>query len=75
MRVNKYFYMCKQSEQKGGCASYRNVPREKARIELLQKRWGSQIVTIDRNLRSHNLKRKRAVEDYNPVIYVPIRGV
>jgi hypothetical protein len=52
-----------------------NIPKEKQEIDLLQKKWGSHIVRIDKNPRSHNLKRKKIVEDYNPVIYVPIRGV
>lgn len=37
LRVNKYHYVCRQSEQKGGCAIYRNMEREKEQFEMLQK--------------------------------------
>lgn len=74
-RVNKYFYDCKQSEQKGGCAAYRNLDREKEQFYLLQKKWGSAIVKRDSNNRSHNLVRAKKKEDYNPIIKVPIKGV
>lgn len=76
LRVNKFFYKAKQSEQKGGCAAYRNMDREKDQLRLLQKKWGSMIVKRDRNTRSHNLKaEKDGVLDYNPIIKVPIPGV
>lgn len=75
LRVNKYFYVVRQSEQIGGCASYRNFENEKEQLELLQKKWGNKIVKIDKSNRSHNLKKKKKKIDYNPVIKVPIRGV
>lgn len=74
-RVNKYYYVAKQSEQKGGCASYRNIEREIEQLEALQKKWGSKIVKIDSSNRSHNLKKKKKTIDYNPIIHVPIKGV
>lgn len=66
-RVNKFFYDVKQSQQAGGCASYRNLVKEKEQFELLQKKWGKKIVKID----------KQSVKkfDYNPIIKVPIKGV
>jgi hypothetical protein len=75
LRSQKYFYVCKQSEQAGGCAAQRNMKREREQFALLQKKWGSQIVKRDINPRSHNLKKKKVREDYNPVLYVPIKGV
>lgn len=75
LRLNKFFYICKQSEQKGGCAAYRNIEREKEQLSLLRKKWGSGIVRVDRNRRSHNLSKEKMVIDYNPVIHVPIKGV
>lgn len=78
LRVNKFFYVVKQSEQKGGCATYRNYIREKEQFELLQKKWGSQIVKMDKsNNRSHNMKKKKNENrfDYNPIVRVPIKGV
>ncbi len=73
LRVNKAFYNCKQSIQPGGCAVYRNVEREKQQFDLLQKKWGAQIVKRDRSTK--RTKKKKAFEDYNPVIYIPIKGV
>ena len=75
LRVNKYFYECKQSEQAGGCAAQRNFKRELEQLKLLQKKWGTEIVRRDESPRSHNLKKKKVREDYNPLIYVPIKGV
>lgn len=73
LRLNGYFYDCKQSENKGGCATYRNMIREKEQFELLRKKWGSQIVKYDKGKRAKANKEK--MFDYNPVIYIPIRGV
>lgn len=74
LRVNKYHYDCKQSKQKGGCATYRNYEREEQQLRLLQKKWGSSIVKIDRQL-NHNAKRTKKNIDYNPIIHIPIGGV
>lgn len=67
LRVNMYHYDCKQSEQAGGCATYRNYEREKQQFLLLQKKWGERIVKMD-------TKSKKSF-DYNPIIKIPIRGV
>jgi hypothetical protein len=75
LRVNKFFYDVKQSEQAGGCADYRNMDKEKEQLRLLQKKWGSDIVRSDNNDRSHNLKKKKRQIDYNPIIKVPIKGI
>jgi len=74
LRVNKYHYDCKQSEQAGGCATYRNYEREKSQLEMLQKKWGKQIVKID-NALNHNAKKEKVNIDYNPIIHIPIKGV
>ena len=74
LRVNKYHYTAKQSEQKGGCATYRNYIREKEQLELLQKKWGKDIVKID-NALNHNAKKEKKNIDYNPIIHIPINGV
>ena len=73
LRVNKYFYDCKQSKQKGGCATYRNYEREKEQLNLLQKKWGSKIVKTDNVY--HKRKKKKVNIDYNPIIHIPIKGV
>ena len=76
LRVNKYFYDCKQSKQAGGCATYRNSQKEMEQLLALQKKWGKDIVKFDNNDRSHSgNKKKRKVFDYNPVINVPIKGI
>lgn len=67
LRFNQYHYDCKQSEQAGGCAVIRNYKTEKAQFELLQKKWGREIVREDR-------KSKKDF-DYNPIINVPIFGI
>lgn len=72
LRINKYYYDVKQSEQIGGCSSYRNYVEEEKQVRLLQKKWGKKIVQIDTLNRSHKTKK---FLDYNPVIQVPIRGL
>lgn len=76
LRINKYYYIVKQSEQTGGCAAYRNLTEEKLQLELLRRKWGPQIVRYDMMDRNHKAKKKRGVTfDYNPVIRPPIRGI
>lgn len=75
LRFNAYFYVAKQSENKGGCASYRNIETEKRQLKALQNKWGEGIVKFDGANRSHNLKKKKKVIDYNPIIKPPIKGV
>ena len=76
LRLNKFFYKVQQSEQAGGCAAIRNIRKEKEQFELLQRKWGKQIVRLDNNDRCHNsVKSKARHFDYNPVLHVPIRGI
>lgn len=72
-RVNSYHYHCKQSEQAGGCATYRNRVREAEQFELLQKKWGTKIVKRDLSNKGGTDKVK--YDDYNPIIKPPIKGV
>lgn len=44
LRVNAYHYLCKQSEQKGGCATYRNRQREEEQLEALRRKWGGRLL-------------------------------
>lgn len=60
LRFNAYYYICKQAEQKGGCATYRNVKEEKKQFEMLQRKWGSEIIREDRS-------SKRGF-DFNPIL-------
>lgn len=73
LRLNFLTYDVKQSEQAGGCATYRNLDREKEQFLLLQKKWGKDIVKEDKSNKGHSTKQKRF--DYNPIIKVPIRGI
>ena len=44
LRVNAYHYLCKQSEQKGGCAAYRNRQREEELLEALRRKGGGLLL-------------------------------
>lgn len=74
LRLNGYHYICRQSEQKGGCAMYRNMEREKQQFEMLQKKWGSDIVKLDTSNKGRSKKNRKYI-DYNPIIKIPIKGI
>jgi len=67
LRVNKFHYIVKQAENIGGCAAYRTNEKEKAQFELLQKKWGTKVVRAD--------KQSKRAFDFNPLIFVPIKGI
>lgn len=67
LRCNFMFYVCDQSRSAGGCANIRNMDRERQQFELLQRKWGRNIISYDRGA-------KKAF-DYNPIVKVPIKGV
>lgn len=73
LRLNGYHYLCEQSTNKGGCAAMRNRKREQEQFELLQRKWGSNIVREDKSNKGKTKKVK--VFDYNPIIKVPIKGI
>lgn len=73
LRVNFLTYNVKQSEQSGGCATYRSYLREKEQFELLQKKWGNRIVSEDKSNKGKTKKTK--LFDYNPIIKIPINGI
>lgn len=73
LRLNGYNYDVKQSENKGGCAAIRNLRMEKEQFDLLQKKWGEEIVREDTSNKGGTKKVKRF--DYNPIIKVPIKGI
>jgi hypothetical protein len=73
LRVNGVHYMAKQSEQAGGCATYRNYERERQQLIALRKKWGSDIVKVDKSNKGHSKKQK--LFDYNPIIKIPIKGI
>ena len=67
LRVNFAHYDVKQAEQEGGCATYRNLKKEKQQFFALQKKWGKDVIKRDKG-------SKRSF-DFNPVMKVPIKGV
>ena len=73
LRINYVHYDCLQSEIVGGCSAVRNVKREKEQFELLEHKWGSNIVRRDVTNKGRTKKQKPF--DYNPIIKVPIKGL
>lgn len=67
LRVNYAHYDVKQAEQTGGCATYRNLAKEKEQFFALQRKWGKDIIKRD------NSSKKSF--DFNPVMKVPIKGI
>lgn len=72
-RLNFAHYICEQSTNVGGCASIRNLKKEKEQFELLQKKWGSNIIKQDISNKGRSQKIKSF--DYNPIIRIPIKGI
>ena len=75
LRFNKFFYSKKGAENVGGCATYRNLEKEKEQLDLLREKWGGDIVKFDNSDRSHRTKKIKKQIDINPIIKVPIKGI
>lgn len=71
LRFNHTHLIKKDHGNKGGCADYRTVKKEKEQMAIFQKKWGSKIVKVD----AVNQGKKTKVYDINPVIYNPIKGI
>lgn len=67
LRINYAHYDVKQAEQTGGCATYRNLQKEKEQFFDLQRKWGKDVIVRD--------KASKRSFDFNPIIKVPIKGV
>ena len=63
LRFNFAHYDVKQAEQEGGCATMRNLQKEKQQFFALQKKWGKDIITRDKG-------SKRSF-DFNPIMRIP----
>ena len=74
-RVNSAYYIARQSEQPGGCSTYRTMERERVQVLALQAKWGSAIVQVDTGRKAHMRTNKTKAFDYNPILHVPIGGV
>lgn len=67
LRLNMAWYANGGSKgAKGGCAAMRNTSEERRQLDMLARKWGSQIVKTDAT-------SKKAF-DFNPKITVPIDG-
>jgi hypothetical protein len=71
LRINYACLVKKDHGNLGGCADYRTMSREKDQIKLMQKKWGSKIVKIDKTQRG----KKKKNFDLNPIIKAPIKGI
>ncbi len=67
LRINYAHYDVKQAEQTGGCATYRNLAKEKEQFFALQRKWGKDIIKRDQS--------SKKSFDFNPVMKVPIKGI
>tara|TARA_R110000737_G_C14588423_1_gene487023 strand:- start:695 stop:1435 length:741 start_codon:yes stop_codon:yes gene_type:complete len=67
LRVNFAHYDVKQAEQEGGCATYRNLKKEKQQFFALQKKWGKDVIKRD--------KQSKRSFDFNPIMKTPIKGI
>jgi len=59
LRFDKWHYYAKHMDLAGGCAAYRNLTEEKIQADLMQKKWGKEIVR-------YNFKKS-----CNPIVRVP----
>lgn len=69
LRFNYAHYVCAHQNMKGGCSIYRTRSRELAQFELIQKKWGKKIIKMDKQ------KESTKIQDINPIVKAPIRGV
>jgi hypothetical protein len=67
LRINYAHYFVKQAEQQGGCATYRNLDKEKQQFFALQKKWGKDVIQRD--------KQSKRSFDFNPILKVPLKGM
>lgn len=74
LRFNQYALYKDDHGNRGGCAGYRTIEREQEQFELLQRKWGPDIVRRDGGA-SRVHRKKKAGYDLNPIIKIPIGGV
>lgn len=71
LRLNAYHLIKKDHGNRGGCADYRTIEREKEQLGIFQRKWGKGIVKNDLTQRG----TKQKGYDIDPVIKLPIKGV
>jgi hypothetical protein len=69
LRLNYAHLIKKDHKNKGGCADYRTTTKEKEQMDLFIKKWGSNIVRVDKK------KENKKNNDINPVVNIPIKGI
>jgi len=72
LRFNFAFYENDFHGKAGGCAAYRTMEREHQQFEMLQRKWGKDIVKKDTGM---GLRKKKGDPKIDPIIYPPIIGV
>ena len=75
LRFNYVHYSCAQHSILGGITEKRSLEREMSENKALQKRWGTNVVTLEYGTRKKANKRKEAHYDINPIVRVPIGGI
>ena len=63
LRLDKYHYEAEHLTNIGGCTNFRTYDKELQQLELLQNKWGKDIVKFD------------IAKSINPVVKVPIKGI
>ena len=71
LRLNYAHMIKKDHGNKGGCADYRTIEREKEQMLIFQRKWGKNIVKQDKG----NKGKKITTYDINPIVKIPIKGV
>lgn len=62
LRLDMYAYACDHQKLAGGCQAHRTNSEEKKQFDLLQKKWGSDLV-------KRNFKHEGSI---NPILKLPI---
>lgn len=75
LRFNMVHYFNDMHGMPGGCADYRNLEREKEQFDRLVRKWGTDIIKVDRGKSHDGRRRRQATYDLNPKLRIPIGGV
>lgn len=72
LRVNKYYFRVKAFSGKGGVHEFRNKEKEIEQFKKFQKKWGSNIVKLNKS----TALKKSKIKEYNGAvkIKVPLSG-
>lgn len=68
LRFNKWYYLSKHITNSGGLSGKRNLLEEQRQNLLLQKKWGSKLVKVERKTQAGN-------KTINPIVTSPIKGI